>query len=149
MAEGQGIRDEVLRSYRLGAVYEELILRVRQCAPPGLTEAFGTVNFIGVPDFRLRLGKYRVIEVAPLATRIAVFMPWSRVFQRPEIYDRDPDFVAFEDAFGFLGVDKLKNQLWNVRADTDLSDMGVTTFLECGMRLVVKEIRRMHPAVAG
>ncbi len=118
---------------------------VKQLAPLELTEAWGVVKFEGVPDFRLNNGKYRVIELAPMARRIAVFMEWRKVFRQPEVYADDPDFHLFEDAFGYLGVNENWNQPWNVRAETDLFDPYVSTFLESGIRLMVKEIHREHP----
>lgn len=132
--------------YHLRDKYEELVNRVILCAPPKVTEAWGVVEFKGIPDFRLNYGKYRVIELAPMAARIGVFMEWRKIFRQPEIYEDDPDFDLFEDSFGYLGVNDNWNQPWNVRSETDLSDPYVEIFLSSGMRLIVKEIERQHPS---
>ncbi len=104
------------------------------------------VKFHGIADFRLNYRKYRVIELAPLPTRIAVFMEWRKIFRQPEIYADDPDYLSFEDAFGYLEVNSNWNQPWNVVPDTDLEDPYVDSFLEIGMRLMVKEIKMQHPS---
>ena len=85
-----------IESYHMSALYEQLIAKVRQSAPSGLSEAFGVVEFEGIPDFRLSLGKYRVIELAPMAKRIGVFMEWRKLFRNPEVYSDNPDFHSFE-----------------------------------------------------
>ena len=133
--------------YHLQEKYDSLITVVKQLAPPDLTEIRGVVEFRGGPDFHLNLYRYRVIELAPMARRIAVFMEWRKVFHRPEVYGDDPDFLLFEDAFGYLGVNDNWNQPWNVETETDLSDPYVAIFLESGMRLMVREIKRRHPAI--
>ena len=135
-----------ITDYHLQSQYDTIVTIIRELAPPGLTEAWGVVVFKGGPDFRLNLGRYRVIEVVPLARHVAVFMEWRQVFRRPEIYADDPDLYLFEDAFGYLGVNDNWNQPWNVWPETDLSDPYVATFLEYGMRLIIKEIRRKHPS---
>ena len=132
--------------YQLENQYDSLITVVKELAPPGLTGVLGVVEYDGGPDFRLNLGKYRVIDLAPMAKHIAVFMEWRKVFRQPGVYADDPDFHLFEDAFGYLGVNDNWNQPWNVLAETDLSDPYVSIFLESGMRLMVREIHRMHPA---
>ena len=83
-----------------------------------------------------------------MATRIGVFMEWRKIFCLPELYADDPDFHAFEDAFGYLGVNDNWNQPWNVYAETDLSDPYVEIFLKTGMKLMVKELTRQHPSAA-
>ena len=134
-----------IEPYHLCDQYEVLITKVRQCAPPETTEAWGVVKFEGVSDFRLNFGTYRVIELAPMATRIGTFMEWRKVFRQPEAYADDPDFHSFEDSFGYLRVNDNWNQPWNVYLETDLSVPYVETFLTSGMKLMVKEIRRQHP----
>ena len=99
------------------------------------------VQLKGGPDFRLNCGKYRVVEVVPMAIRIAVFMEWREIFRQPHIYEGDPDYDPFEDAFGYLGVNDSWNQPWNVYSETDLSDPYVETFLVSGMRPIVKEMK--------
>lgn len=131
--------------YYLRDRYEALVDKVRRCAPPKVTEVWGVAKFEGISDFRLNFGKYRIIELAPMATRIGVFMEWRKIFKQPEIYADDPDFHSFEDSFGYLGVNDNWNQPWNVYSETDLSDPYVETFLVSGMKLMVKEIRRRHP----
>lgn len=58
--------------YHLRDQYGVLVGKVRQCAPTEVTEQWGVVKFDGVSDFRLKLGKYRIIELAPMAARIGV-----------------------------------------------------------------------------
>lgn len=130
--------------YRLAGVYQETVDRIRACAPDGLQEVWGVCHFKGFPDYRLNLDRYRVVSAAPLATRVAVFMEWSKVFRHPDEYAGD-DFAAFEDAFGYLGVNDNWNQPWNVRSDTDLDDGYVEVFLTCGIRLMVQRLCRAHP----
>jgi len=135
-----------LRGYPLADLYLEVVDLIRQLAPASLQEVWGAGHpHRGVPDFRLSLGRYRVIGVFPRVTRVHVFMEWCKVFQRAENYGGDSDFVAFEDAFGYLRVNENWNQPWNVYPHTDLEDPHVETFLSCGMRLIVKEICRRHP----
>ena len=134
-----------IEPYSLPGQYEELVSLVRRCAPPDVTEVWGVVRFEGISDFRLNYGKFRLIELAPMATRIGVFMEWRKVFRQPEIYGDDPHFDSFEDSFGYLGVNDNWNQPWNVYSGTDLSAPYVETFLVSGMRLMVKEIERLHP----
>ena len=127
--------------YRLAGQYQLLIDTVRQCAPPDVSEAKGVVDFNGVGDFHLNLCRYRVIELAPMATRIGVFMEWRKLFRAPKIYSGLSEFLSFEDAFAYLGVNENWNQPWNVAADTDLSDPYVGTFLESGMALMARSYR--------
>ncbi|TKJ43347.1 hypothetical protein CEE36_04765 [candidate division TA06 bacterium B3_TA06] len=134
-----------IRSYPLLDKYREIVEKIRICAPPGLTEEWGRCRFKGGEDFRLNLGRYRVIEVAPMATRIAVFAEWRKFLRNRELYVDDPDFSAFEDAFGYLGINENLNQPWNIYPDTDLNDSYVEVFLETGMRLIAKELKRIHP----
>ena len=134
-----------IQAYHLRDQYETLIEKIRQCAPLGVTEAWGIVKFEGISDFRLDFGKYRVVELAPMATRIAVFMEWRNIFRHPEIYGGDEAFYSFEDAFGYLRVNENLNQPWNVYSETDISDRYVEVFLTSGMELMVKEIKRQHP----
>lgn len=135
---------KIIQTYGLRDQYEALITLVRWCAPLGLNEVWGVTKFEGIPDFRLNLTRYRVIELAPMPARIGVYMEWSKVFGQPDIYANDPDFNAFEDAFAYLAF----KQIWNVYPETDLSDPYVETFLKSGMNLMVKEIKRRHPTIA-
>jgi len=134
-----------IRAYHLHDQYETLIEKVRQCAPTGVTQAWGVVKFEGISDFRLDFGKYRVVELVPMATRIGVFMEWRKIFRHPEIYNNDKTFHSFEDSFGYLRVNENLNQPWNVYAEMNLSDPYVEVFLTSGMELMVKEIKRQHP----
>ena len=143
------VMSEAIRYYALREQYEMLVAKVRQCAPSGVSEKWGVVKFRGVPDFRLNFGRSRVIEVAPMPRHIGVFMEWRKIFKNSGVYVDDTDFHLFEDTFGYLGVNENWNQPWNVQAGTDLSDPYVTTFLESGMRLIVKEIHRAHPTCKG
>lgn len=133
--------------YHLSDLYDAIVLLVRESASDGMSERWGVTMFRGIPDFRLNYGKYRVIELAPLATRIAVFMEWRKVFIQQEHYATDPDFLIFEDAFGYLGINENWHQPWNVNTETDLSDPYVRAFLTSGMALMMKDIQRRHPAV--
>ena len=132
-------------AYPYHDLYQNLVYKVRHLAPPNVTEAWGVVKFQGIADFRLNYSNYRVIELSPLPTRVAVFMEWRKIFRQPEFYGDDPDYLSFEDAFGYLGVNQNWNQPWNVYTGTDLEDPYVDSFLENGMKLMVKEIKKQHP----
>jgi hypothetical protein len=124
--------------------YDALIAKVNLLAPFGLTEVRGAMDMWGVPDFRLNLGRYRVIGVIPHKTRVDVFMEWRKVFRNRDLYENEPDFLEFEDAFGALGV-KHYNSPWHVTSVESLVEGYTDTFLETGMRLIVREIKRIHP----
>jgi len=134
----------------LAGKFEEVVGKVRLLAPPGLTEKWGVVNLRGRADFRLNLGKYRVIGVIPNTTYVAVFMEWRKVYRNRELYEDDPDFVTFEDSHGYLRTRNV-NYPWQVYANTSLDEKYVSDFLETGMRLMVKELQRTHqvPAIGG
>lgn len=134
-------------SYSLYHKYQQIIEKIRMCAPRGLTEKRGSSRLKGGEDFRLNLGRYRVIGVAPMATRIAVFAKWRKFLKNRKLYEDDPDLAAFEDAFGYLGINENLNQPWNVYPDTDLDDGYVEVFLETGMRLIIKELKRTHSSI--
>ena len=136
-----------IEPYGLDTQYEELVNLVRRFAPARATQEWGVVRFRGISDFRLNYGRFRIIGLAPMATRIGVFMEWRKIFRQPEVYEDDPDFDEFEDAFGYLGVNDNWNQPWNVNGQTDLLDPYVEAFLASGMKLMVKEISRQHPTI--
>lgn len=135
------------RPYPLAGKMAEIVTKVRMYAPPGLVERWGVVKFGGNPDFRLNLGRYRVIGVLPNKTYVGVYMEWTELYRRRTVYASDPDFTAFEDAHAFL---QPRNQRgpWQARGETDLDDRYVDVFLETGMRLMVKKLRRKHPGLA-
>ena len=134
------------RSYPLAGKFGEIIAKVRMLAPPGLTEKWGVVNMVGVPDFRLNLGRYRVIGAIPTKAHVAVYMEWSKLYRNRSLYRDDPDFAVFEDAHAYLT--KRVRYPWAVRAHTPLDEKYVDDFLDTGMRLMVKELKRIHPKLA-
>ena len=133
--------------YWLADKYAELVDTVRRAAPGGLDEAWGVVHYAGGPDFRLNLGRYRVIGIFPLASELALLLEIDKVLRRRGLYAADPDLDRLEDAFGYLEITH-KNRLWTIGPHTDLQDPYVDRFLACGMRLLVKEILRRHPQAA-
>ena len=132
--------------YLLDGQYRRVVSMVRAEAPHGLEEAIGVVQFSGIPDFRLNLGRYRVVEIAPMARRVAVFMEWRKVLRDPARWEREPQFDRFIDAFGYLGINDNWNQPWNITLTTDLDEAYVADFLASGMWLMVNDIRRRHPS---
>ena len=134
-----------IRGYHLADLYEEAIALVMSLAPPGLTERWGVCQFDGTPDFRLNLGRYRVIGVAPQKTRVDIFMEWRKVFQNRQFYEQEPDFLQFEDAFGALEIQDW-NTPWHIATSEVLHGPYVEQFLRSGMALIVRELNRRHPA---
>src|ERR1051326_7806848 len=107
----KAVSESALRGYPLAGLYQEVVQLVRRLAPPYLQEVWGAGHLHrGVPDFRLSLGRYRVIGVFPRATRVHVFMDWHQIFQRSQDDADEGDLIAFEDAFGYLGVNENRNQ---------------------------------------
>ena len=135
----------VVPDYILAEQYAELVDKALRRSPPGLEEVWGVCECAGGKDFRLNHGKYRVIEISPLAKHLAVFMEWRRVYRNREIYERDDDFITFEEAHAHLTEDKDLHRPWRVWADTDIDEPQVEQFLESGMRLMVRELDRRHP----
>jgi hypothetical protein len=130
--------------YPLAEVYAQLVLRARELAPAGLAERWGVCHFHGHPDFRLSLGRYRVVGMAPLATRVTVFMEWRRVLGHPEQYGSSPDFAPLAAAWQALPIRNL-GQPWNSRDLGEVGSQAATDLLACGMRLMVTDLRRRHP----
>jgi len=134
------------RPYPLADKMAEIVAKVRMLAPPGLTERWGVVKLWGWSDFRLSLGPYRVIGVLPNKTYVGVYMEWTDLYRRKDLYGSDPDFTAFEDAHACLQENK--RGPWQARRDSDLNDGYFDVFLETGMRLMVKKLRRKHPSLS-
>ena len=147
MSETQALAQNSMKAKKsaLWDQYQQVIEKIRACAPEGVSEAWEVTRFDGVADYRLNIARYRVVGVCLLATRVTVFMEWRKLFRNREIYEQDPDFDTFEDAFGYLGVNENWNQPWNVYPETDLDDPYVEAFLTTGMRLLIKELKRIHP----
>ena len=132
----------IAADYVLAEVYAELVRSVRELAPADLEEVWGVCQFHG-PDFRLNRRGYRVLGLAPLATRVTVWMAWDRMF---DLHERHPsvDTRAFAAAWPQLSI-RNRNQPWNAKTVTEVTSKPAIDLLRCGMRLMVRDIDARHP----
>jgi hypothetical protein len=131
--------------YHLMDKFVQIIEKVRRLAPEGLEEIRRYCSYAPCYDLKLYLGPYKVIHVLPLPSNVNVFIQWRKVLANREIYEETRDFQLYEDSLGYFEIDGSSYRGWKVTGETDLDDEYVDILLKTGMRLVVGEIKRLHP----
>lgn len=125
--------------------YQWLTGKARQLVPEKLEEVSGVTAHYGLPDLRFSWQGIRILGIFPRPKGVSVLLECRKFLAHRDRYPAE-EIDAFEDARGALPL--LGNGLLVVQAPEDVDEGYLDRYLENGMDLLLREIKRRHPGRA-